>query len=257
MSQIIDLAIRGDTVLLFQTDRISAIEPDDLTVSSLGTPPVPPGDVAVLRDGEVVVHRLPPQVQGTLDRFHILDLAAMRIKRSFGARAVTGIGADGQSVIAPATSGGLWSGTPHSYILTHWAPDGVSTEIVRREVSWYPDWEPISLASGREAFAEYHMKPKIASIAQDESGYLWVASLLPQLDDASEIMTLMFERARPDVLYDTVVEVMDLELGRVVGKHIFDEFVTLLTGDTPLAIIRREDELGRIVVEAHTMRVTY
>ena len=140
--------------------------------------------------------------------------------------------------IAVASQGGIWSGRANQYVLELWDSTGIQVlEIVRR-AEWFPAWWEWP----EGPTTERPPQPDLRAIWQDDRGLLWTVTAVPdenwqerrwegRSDDRSGAGTADgLDYTLIDFVYDSMVEVIDVEKGVVVTSRRLPYYVRSVFG---------------------------
>ena len=151
---------------------------------------------------------------------HIVDLDDGSVDVSFGS--LTGEypfsdvdGASRYLAEGPA-AGAVWAARLYEYRIELWTPDGLQRSLVR-DVSWFPPATQSTLAHG------WSERPNTILVGLAATGSeLWVKF---RVADERWMEAAEENPVNPDrgLFYDTMIEVIDLDASRVVGRVRLDE----------------------------------
>ena len=135
----------------------------------------------------------------------------------------------------------VWAARPDRYEVTQYAADGTPLRVLKREADWFPDREfEGTMDPLREPPAPY-----LSAVHIDEEGLMWT---LVKLADA-EWAPLENVRAFGDETYwDTIIEVIDPDLGGVLRSQRFPWVGDGFTSDG-LIVSERKDDSGVTVLD--------
>ena len=183
--------------------------------------PFPPtSNGVVYADGlGMVIAANAPTPERTGLPLHIVDLEDGTVALSFGS--VTGefrlsdVGGASR-VLAEGPAGAVWAARLYEYRIELWTPDGLQRSLVR-DVSWFPAATLSTLAHG------WSERPNtlLGGLAATRSE-LWVKLKVAdeRWRDASEENPVT---PNLDRFFDTIIEVIDLDESRVIGRVRLDE----------------------------------
>ncbi len=145
----------------------------------------------------------------------------------------------------PASDGSVWSlRESHRYSIERWDPQGRKVIELDRDAEWFRPYADRWLPTPTVAPAPY-----TSGMWQDAEGLLWVLTIVPDpqwargLGDglAAEGQTAY---AVTDIhrVYDTIVEVIDPTLGRVVARSRVDARLDIVVDANLIAESREEDQ---------------
>lgn len=225
---ITELAIaRGDTVHVFdgKLRRRTVISPDGAFVrssASRGTV----SEAVVRVDGTIAVNLASPDPELFGLPIHILDPSG-RIVRSFGAAGATaGVGVDGIRHLARAGRDRIWSARTNRYELQLWDSSGRLLQTLVRDADWFQPWTKPAPGAPWES----PPAPAIRSIWVDSIGRVWTVISVAdknwkprpgQRSRGEGLARIVDDAGAIDRYFDTLIEVIDPEQGRVVarGRH--------------------------------------
>ena len=183
-------------------------------------PFAPTSNGVVYADGlGMVIAANVPTPERTGLPLHVVDLDDGSVGLSFGS--LTGeyrlSDAGGMSrVLAEGPAGAVWAARRYEYRIELWTPDGLERSLVR-DVPWFPAATLSTLAHG------WSERPNaiLGSLAATGS-QLWVKLQVAdeRWQDASEANPGNPDR---DGIFDTIIEVIDLDALRVIGRVRLDE----------------------------------
>lgn len=147
----------------------------------------------------------------------------------------------------------IWSARAGSYRVELWGPDGSNPLAVVRNASWFRPWEHEVRRS-----AEGLERPRVVDVAEDRQGRLWVSILVrdPKHRPASGAREVPLTEIDSNTEFDTVLEVLDPRSGRLLTHTRFEQSISEFIGDRSMAITRREDADGNIVVDVWRVRLS-
>lgn len=258
------LDVGGDSLLVLDMalGRSTVVSPE---LRALRTLPLDPFQVwtgAVMSwPDEVVLHGIAASAEAVGWPFHLVALRpeGLDLRRSFGpdrgeSRGPNPIGL--LSVLAVDPHGELWSGDRHLYRLSGWSPDGRLERSLERKPEWFAE-----RSTRPQGGPSSPPQPRIADMRFDAEGLLWVFLHIPSPrwreawpaggDATGEISV---RRIQADRLYTTRIEVLDLNLGRVVTQSSVDGLVVAALPGRRVAFYRETAEgLPELVV--HTLHI--
>jgi hypothetical protein len=142
------------------------------------------------------------------------------------------VGADDQWVINSARPDGFWEGWIGRYSLNLRDQEGKVVRTLTREVEWFPPLEEVNPGFPFTA----QLPPFLWQLRQDLEGRLWVYAIVP---DPHWKPTPQPERDDWNVtpattrhMFDTMIEVIDLESGRSIVSGRFDDWLGLVCGSS-------------------------
>lgn len=125
--------------------------------------------------------------------------------------------------IAVGTGDGVWTVGHTEYVVEKWTRDGSLIGRWKRMPDWFSTEE--GQASGKGAGA-----PRILSARLDREGRLWTFAAVADEEAAGRRDAAEGDRLLAHRRYDTVVEVLDPEAGRLIARKRFDRLLRV-TGD--------------------------
>lgn len=131
----------------------------------------------------------------------------------------------GIRAIAPGRSGGAWVAHTTKYELEQYDQRGVLLATWQRNVPWFRPHR-----GEQNVSEEQPPQPRIAAIAEDRVGRVWVLSVVADSrhrqafdprrpDQPSNVVNL----ERPDLYVDTIIEVFDVRRGVLLASRRVDE----------------------------------
>lgn len=243
----------GDSIHVFEGPRHTVLAPALASFVSARLLPLQPDELAFLGGGRMVAHQMLIGRGGVGPLLHVIDPAG-RITRSFAGteRRDPAKLYQGMRNVAPAPGNRIWSAHVGSYRAELWGPDGSNPLTVVRSANWFRPWahEVRGSAAGLE-------RPRIADLAEDRQGRLWVSILVrdPKHRPASgarEVPLTEFDANRE---FDTILEVLDPRTGRLLAHRRFGQSISEFIGDGSLLTTRREDAEGNIVIDVMRARL--
>ncbi len=152
---------------------------------------------------------------------HVLDRSG-RVVTSFGAPAGPLDYGDFSGVrgLGPGPDkDSFWAARFDRYELTLWTVDGTLRKRVVRDVGWLRPW-----VRYKSAFRE-RPQPQLMGVYQDADGLLWTLSLVPDPDFrpiTPDVWNPNMVRRKEDPWYDTIIEVLDADAGRLLAAARYD-----------------------------------
>lgn len=258
------LAIRpgaGDSTLVMDAgNRRLAILDAALNVARTARLPVIGGWFgAVGEGGLLVLSGIPGRTAESLDRVFLLD-SSLSIERSFMPAPARGLDTRIESLrrrLAVAKSGVVAVSHWSRYAIEVWRADGTHEKTLVREVDWFPADE-VGRDGSSGPISPVQEAPRI-----DEDGRLWTVthvrdedweeSFGPARTRAGRSATGL-SKANRDDLYDSVIEVVDLESGRLIASRRVDAHVAFIS-NAGHAASYREDRIGYPFVDVWRFEV--
>lgn len=210
---------RGDSLLVFGVGKVNHYTPDGQFVRTARTE-AQPMDVAVLKDGAYVIAGRVARPEALGRPLHVFgpDDGYRRSlyppdwpeDRSFPPH-----------VLAAAQDGGFWVGEQNRYRLDLLDVAGNHRERVERKAAWFEPYEKWSPPY------EDPPLPRLWSAQEDGKGRLWTMLYVADrhfvpLAEPRRDTDLNAPRGPKNPTFDTVIEVIDLSTGTVVGQRRFD-----------------------------------
>ncbi len=191
---------------------------------------------------------------------HLLDPAG-RVVRSFGTEhplVRPGELTRGVRRIARASAGGVWSARyAHRYEIQLWTLNGTLVRELTRRVAWFEEYDRYWSSSPERPAA-----PLILGVWEDAGGMLWVYT---RVGDRNWRRGLGRERLvegqrsyeidNPDLLFDTMVEVIDPTRGELVASFRRDDLWGLVIAPGLLGQVRENDD-GAYRIEVQRISLT-
>lgn len=177
--------------------------------------------IVPLAMGEFVVNAITAQGAANGDLIHVVD--------QFGTSRLS-IGGNGRpldfrrgrhvrhKILAVRHGGEIWAAPMHRYELTAYSPESGSViHRIRRDAPWF---RPHDDTSTRMDLRSGPPNPKIREMATDEEGRIWVVTWVADQEWERAVETMTDPAGGPDRngLYDSVVEVLDPEQGRLLAR---------------------------------------
>jgi hypothetical protein len=253
----------GDSVLVMEHNRLSLFSPEGLFARAAALPGgVGTFRVVVLSDGRMVLNNFMPARRS----FTLLDQRLSEV-RTFG-RSIAGRSfpdSDAmQFLIVPLDSGRFAAVQQnHSFLVQVWDTAGRLVRELKREPEWFTPW------TTEQRLARTPRDPPFVRVmgahVDLRERHLWITALVP--DRRWQDVAPRPEPGRREVpgwlalqvqdyprAFDTIIEILDLDSGRVVVSQRFDEYVPhLLPGGFLYGL--REESSGLFVVGVWQARV--
>ena len=162
---------------------------------------------------------------------HIVD-SNDRLTRSFGVdTAIYGPGLRGRRmgrVFTGSSAKGLWSGRLTSYTLEQWSRAGTLLRRLDRRPRWFTPYDRV-----RRIDPDNAPQPVLRAISLSSDGLLYVLVSVPAPEWRQYIQGVrlqpaaapMYRVTRADQLYDSMLEVIDVERGEVLVSRKFDAYL--------------------------------
>ena len=235
-----------DTLHVFDdgNGRLQVLTPTGDFVRSFPTPSS--GDpIALLTNGDHLFHTFPMTEDDAL--FTIVRPTGEERAR-FGKPFGPEFDLD-QWIVGAAPAGEFWAASIWKYEMHRWTGSGSIVRTVMREAPWFAD--SFGTLTNAEVAAVYRTRPPppfLRHIWEDSTGLLWAYTQVPDpMWEPGLAVRMTPEWGRRT--FDTVVEAIDLELGRVVARGRSDELLGAVCGSRLMYLIV-ETEMGnnRVVV---------
>jgi hypothetical protein len=182
--------------------------------------------LAHLTDQLAVVATTVPTGQRAGLPLHLMNLETGELVRSFGSR-IGGAVYPGLSLsrrVARRDADSLWAAPTWAYELELWGVDGRLRLVLKREAPWFP-----AMPGGS---ADLPPSPALGSIWAESDSRIWVAILVADPDYDDHITRLEGGQVRVTgtrtELFDTIIEVIDLDAQAVVARSRYDRELYLL-----------------------------
>jgi len=258
------LPLTGDSVLVFDdvTRRATLLDLSFRPVRSVPMPVRVNSAVVLEWPRSVIANAFSRTARGASHSLHHLSFDPDKVTtlRSFGPADNELVAHEAgivQQFLTTTPGGHLWSAGLSGYNLYEWTSPGVLTLTLRRRPSWFSDVHAGSIGSPTTP-----PKPMLAGISADSEGLVWVYTRIP----ASSWM-LAWPKLPPGtrevrtrdiawhLLYDTMIEVIDPRLRRVVARSRYDgAIVSALSGRR--AAFEEADVTGNLRVPVVTFDLT-
>lgn len=159
--------------------------------------------------------------------------------------------------LAASRLGGFWAAHSQRYLLERWDRElRVPVQVIEREVPWF---EPYEEYGG--SVLEVRPNPFLRAIQEDEDGRLWV--LISVADENWEPMPpaqvtdgmRVISDAQMNRLHDTVIEVIDPEMGAILAAHRVDELLSQWFAGPGTVYSYAEDEVGHPWYRIYRLRL--
>jgi hypothetical protein len=244
----------GDSIHVFEGPRHTVLAPALRAFGSVRVLEILPNDLAFLADGRLVAQHMVMGRGGIGQPLHFVGDGG-RIAQSFAGtekwdptRIYLGLRA-----IAPASGNRVWSAHAGAYRVELWEPGGSNPLTLVRNASWFQPWEHEVRRS-----AEALERPRIADVAEDRQGRLWVSILVrdPKHRRARETREVPLTEVDANAEFDTVLEVLDPRSGRLLARTRFEQAIPAFIGDGSVVFTRREDPDGNIVIDVWRARLS-
>jgi len=152
---------------------------------------------------------------------------------------------DVRSLSSSRRPGKFWSWVRNRYEIEEL---DLGAEVQRRYVRQVPWFEPWT------AEAELIPLPRVSGVREDSVGRLWVVIHVPDARwEPSTGPTSLTSAADYDRLYDSIIEVIDLQTGWLITSKRLPAMLALMQDG--LAFTLRDDMDGRIVIDVWSLRL--
>ncbi len=157
--------------------------------------------------------------------------------------------------VAPSADGGIWTSRVDEYVIERWSADGILQQRLVRDAGWF---RAVRQVSGSPAPTP--PQPHIVALQEDRSGLVWVLTSVADLNWKPMSVRQVAGEDAPspaemDGLYDTILEVLDPESGRVVVARRVPYLLRGFAGED-LIYRYRERSGGNPVYEVLRVRLT-
>ena len=182
----------------------------------------------VLESGATIAQFVIPSADRAGKLFHMIGTPGDAL-RSFGEspdRLYVESFASARRRIAPASPTSFWAAELSRYRIERWESGGRLVQVFERRAECFPPWDPaLPLANPTVA----RRPPMVRTLAVDRVGRLWVSTTVADKNwtpqQGSRLGPNWTARA-----FDTIVEVIDPRLGRVVHAERFPNAFDALLG---------------------------
>jgi hypothetical protein len=237
----------GDTLHVLEGIRHSVLAPDLNSFIDLRNLPAPPNVATFLGNGQFVVQFVvnSPGLAGY--PLHLVDRG--RVSRSFGDKRTLRPDQQFETVraVAAAENGRVWSARINQYRIDRWRTDGIRDLTVIGDRSWFQPW---SGYNPREPL-ESKPRPRLGWVSEDGHGRLWVAIAVPDQNwkPHSHTGEVRLLQVSPSEIYDMIIEVLDLQQGRVIARTRIGRTIYRVAGSDDLVYSSREDTDGNTLLD--------
>lgn len=244
----------GDTLHVFEGVRHTRLAATSGAYLGSANLPFPPRGRLYVPGYGVVIQYMDVGGGPVNQPLHLVN-AAGEVVRSFGG--------DGKALppeqsyvsvraMGAARAGHLWSARINEYRIELWRMDGSPALTVIRDASWFRPWteQPEGAPFTRR------QRPTVTGVREDAAGRLWVTIIVPARDwrprpgpgDSNLLRTEIAD------LYNTIIEVIDVENGRLLARSRYDRFIGGL-GGSALVHGSRSDGEGNTVIDVWRLRL--
>lgn len=229
----------GGGILIGERDRLTLLNAEFEFISVARLPLLAVNrDVIVLNDSSIVIPA-PLGAGNTRTHLHRISLEGELLSSWDEGGSEARI----SSFLGPGWNGSIWSspvGGASAFELDRWNPmTGEREARITRTPEWFGDWHPPTRQSGSETRQVTHPDPpEVIALWQMSERHLIVVTRIADRRWASTVAGSGYHRR-----FDSIVEVIDVESGEVLGARIFDEFVSGFASDGRL-VFYTEDRSG-------------
>ena len=242
----------GDSLLVLDQNqhRYSVLAPRTYRWVRGGPLPGATYDLLPLEGGRRFVINAPVYMRDAAGYPLHLFTAAGDLLRSFGADTAKLDPSDpsaGLRVLASSRDSSFWSGySIYQYRIDLLSASGTVLRSLRRSPAWYP---PLTRKDLKPVSPTTPPQPYLLSMREMSDGYLWVAFAVPDprwgrgltRTKKGEGGSEMVDVADWEGVYDTMLEVIDVERGQVVVTQRFDQFITSILPDHRVVAVNVDD----------------
>ncbi|MBX3134525.1 MAG: hypothetical protein KF689_14175 [Gemmatimonadaceae bacterium] len=214
-------------------------------------------DVRLLRDQRFVTSRPLASADGRVTLLQVFGAEGEHI-RGIATAEAPGAGVAPRSLdrALAASVHGVWAAQRLGYRLDEWTLDGALRRSLVRRADWFPTREVDPGATDTRA-----PLPVLQSLRVDDRGRLWIAVTraapswregvgTPSVRAGDVVGWTLLDRI-PQLLYETVVDVIDPDRGALIATTVIPGFYPWLLADGRIAGYRTdEDQVPRVVVRA-------
>jgi 6-bladed beta-propeller len=161
--------------------------------------------------------------------------------------------------LSRSRDGGLWSARATEYVIDRFDSNGIKTLRLVRQAPWFPPHLGPTLSEDPEP------KPRVMAISEDSHGRLWVLTVvkddrwkaalgynLPtRLGGGRSPMPVIVDEDR---YFDTIIDVIDVEKGKLVVTRRVPQAIPLIVDEKHIAK-RIEDPSGAYYMQLWTVSV--
>jgi hypothetical protein len=222
------LSVAGDSVVVFddRTGRATVLDPSLRAVRSFPMPVRIHSGEVLKWPGSVIANAYSRTARGASHSLQHLAFGRDQVTtlRAFGPandELVPHAAGIVQQYLTTAPDGHVWSAGVTGYNLYEWNASGALQQTLRRRPPWFADVHATSIGSPSTP-----PKPALAGVASDREGLLWVYTYLPASTWRAAWPPTLSPGTREvrtrdigwHVLFDTMIEVIDPRLQRVVAR---------------------------------------
>lgn len=247
----------GDTLIVFdaRARRATLLTPDLQVRRTFALPIAVEGAVLVAWPDSVIVTGSVPG--GDFGPVHRLSFRGAEASLASSLMAETGVHPD--MLAAPRhrltgpRGGRFWTAWESAYDLRQWTVEGTLLRTIERRPTWFPGIAPISYDWRNEPPPSY-----VGGLYEDDEGLLWVFIRVasPRWREAWANAPTHVNEARgdPELLYTTLLEIVDPAAGRVVARQSIDHYLVGVLPDSRVAFYETTDR-GEGLVSVRTFRL--
>lgn len=242
--------------------RISFFSRDYAYLESFSLPMRAKHDTVLVTEGLVIAE----DTRAAATAGYPLHLVALsdgrgQIVRSFGSEDGFATPLDASDSLIGRTSSGdaVWSVDPddNGYRIERWTTSGELREVlVQSEDGWFADREEFAKSEFPRSYETVtYTRPRITALRQDDDGYLWVYTLVPDADLGSLIGDEYPDRpgffrvgGTRNETQDTLIEVLDTTAFVPVARAQVDQVVYPGDGNIISTVVESEDGAIRLDV---------
>lgn len=144
----------------------------------------------------------------------------------------------------------FWAAPVNEYRVERWTLSGRRLDHLIRNASWFPTWLHTANIDDRTP-----PQPLVTSLSPEGQGRLWTVVRVPDSQWRSGISPRIgetghriFRVTNPSRVTDSVIELLDPRLGRVVASHRFDEAIGSFIDDDLVVVYLTDGSSSRIHV---------
>jgi hypothetical protein len=259
------VAFAGDGSLLLmseQRSRLVRLSPQGRVTRDV---PLPANSHRfVIAGGHIVVNAEVRTASGIGFPLHIVANGG-GVTRSFGATDATVVPreqSEWRRRLALSRRGNVWSVEPRTYRMELWDTHGRLLRTLLRTGPW---WDSVAAGSDPGLFADEKPAAEVIAMWEDSSGLLWTQLRIASRGwrplsrtEALRRSSAPFQLREYDEFFDTVIEVIDPDVGAVVASTSFAGAVgLLLEGSVFARWVQTENDrygltLRRLVVQGYS-----
>lgn len=157
-------------------------------------------------------------------------------------------------LIGPGKDAAVWSAHANEYVLRRFTQPGTEERVLKREADQYQPWM-------RQAEGEpWATRPswQVRAVREDSRGLLWITLLVPDVnwrpDPAADRGPLLIDARDAQDLFDSVVEVIDIESAQLIASQRIPWILSGFSGDRQAYGLI--EDAGAVESRVWTMRLT-